>query len=120
MPLLQVAAFLVPMFYLSWQLTLCLAAVNVLMMGTEMLLLEPMHMVSRKLSTVNVGITSRLSDLLQGMEQARMYDGGRQTVREIKKLNHDYAKNQIKRLYIQHASNAAARALSFCVHLSFS
>ena len=98
MPLLQVAAFLVPMFYLSWQLTLCLAAVNVLMMGTEMLLLEPMHMVSRKLSTVNVGITSRLSDLLQGMEQARMYDGGRQTVGEIKKLNHDYAKKSNKKI----------------------
>lgn len=92
MPFLQVAAFLVPMFMLSWQLTLCLAAVNAVMMGVEMLLLNPMHRVSRELSGINTILTSRLSDLLQGMEQVRIYKGGSRTVEDFKTQNRAYAK----------------------------
>lgn len=98
MPFLQVAAFLVPMFLLSWQLTLCLAAVNAVMMGVEMLLLNPMHRVSRELSVINIGMTSCLSDLLQGMEQVRIYKGGNRTVGDFKKRNHDYAKKSNKNI----------------------
>ena len=35
MPFLQVVAYLVPMFLLSWQLTMCLLAVNSVMMAIE-------------------------------------------------------------------------------------
>lgn len=98
MPFLQVAAFLVPMFMLSWQLTLCLAAVNAVMMGVEMLLLNPMHRVSRELAEINTGLTSRLSDLLQGMEQVRIYKGGRCTIEEFKTRNRAYAKKSNKNI----------------------
>lgn len=49
-----------------------LMIVNVLMMDCELLLLNPMHRVSRELSGVNEEITSHLSDMLHGMEQVRM------------------------------------------------
>ena len=71
-PFLQVVVFLVPMLALSWQLTLCLAAVNGVMLAIDMLLVEPMRKVNCSLSTINSNMTQRLSDLLQGMEQARM------------------------------------------------
>lgn len=98
MPFLQVVTFLIPMFWLSWQLTLCLMAVNAVMMGVEMLLLNPMHSVSKELSTINSKMASRLSDLLQGMEQVRMYEGGHRTVEEFKIQNHAYAKKANKKI----------------------
>lgn len=98
MPFLEVVAFLVPMFLLSPQLTICLVAVNVVMMRVEMLLLNPMYRVNKELSTINTKMTSQLSDLLQGMEQVRMYESGYQTVEEFKILNHIYAKKTNKKI----------------------
>ncbi len=92
MPFLQVVAYLVPMFLLSWQLTLCLLAVNSVMMAIELLLLNPMHRVSRELSGVNTAMTNRLSDMLQGMEQVRTFRGGRGTVAKFGEENHRYEK----------------------------
>ena len=92
MPFLQVVAYLVPMFLLSWQLTLCLLAVNSVMMAIELLLLNPMHRISRELSGVSTAMTNRLSDMLQGMEQVRMFRGGRGTVAKFGEENHRYEK----------------------------
>ena len=92
MPFLQVVSYVIPMFLLSWQLTLCLLAVNSVMMAIELLLLNPMHCVSRELSGVNTAMTNRLSDMLQGMEQVRMYPGGRGTVAQFREENHHYEK----------------------------
>lgn len=92
MPFLQVVSYLIPMFLLSWQLTLCLLAVNSVMMAIELLLLNPMHRVSRELSGINTAMTNRLSDLLQGMEQVRMFSGGRGTVVQFREENHRYEK----------------------------
>lgn len=92
MPFLQVVAYLVPMFLLSWQLTLCLLAVNSVMMAIELLLLNPMHRVSRDLSGISTAMTNRLSDMLQGMEQVRMFRGGRGTVAKFWEENHRYEK----------------------------
>lgn len=99
MPFLQVVSYLVPMFCLSWQLTFCLVAVNALMMGIELLLLEPMHKVSKALSDINTNMTSRLSDLLQGMEQVRMYEGGRSTISGFQEQNHLYAGKSRKKIF---------------------
>ncbi len=101
MPFIQVVVFLIPMFLLSWQLTLCLVGVNAIMMGLEMMMLNPMHRVSTELSAINTKMTSRLSDLLQGMEQVRMYTSGYKTIDEFKTQNHCYAKKSNKMiLYI--------------------
>ncbi len=98
MPFIEVVSFLIPMFILSWQLTLCLVAVNAVMMGVELLLLNPMHKVSRELSEINAGMASRLSDLLQGMEQVRMYAGGRQTVSRFQEGNHKFGKKSNRKM----------------------
>lgn len=92
MPFLQVVAYLVPMFLLSRQLTMCLLAVNSVMMAIELLLLNPMHRISRELSGINTAMTNRLSDMLQGMEQVRMFSGGRGTVAKFREENHRYEK----------------------------
>lgn len=92
MPFLQVVVYLIPMFFLSWHLTLCLVAVNLVMLGGNMLLVKPMHKVSKDLSQCNGRMTSRLSDLLQGMEQVRMYQAGKGILKDFMKENKSYAK----------------------------
>lgn len=92
MPALQVAVFLVPMFILSWQLTLCLAAVNGIIIAIDMLMAEPMRKAGRALSETNSAMTQRLSDLLQGIEQARMYKAGQETVNAYLKENDTYVR----------------------------
>lgn len=98
MPFIQVIVLFVPMLALCWQLTLCLVAVNCLMIGIDMLFVDPMHKVSKELSGINGRITSYLSDLLQGMEQVRMYEAGQQTIQNLKHENRNYAKKYHKKI----------------------
>ena len=97
-PLLQVMVFVIPMFILSWKLTLCLIAVNLVMLLVNTLLVEPMSKVSKELSATNKTMTEKLSNLLQGMEQARMYSSGKNTVDEFEEQNEKYAKQSNKRI----------------------
>ena len=103
MPFLQVVAYLVPMFLLSWQLTMCLLAVNSVMMAIELLLLNPMHRISRELS----GCCREWSRC--GCFPA---DGGpwRSSGKRITVMR----KSMGARHYIPPAWRAAARALSYC------
>lgn len=91
-PLLQVVVYLVPMLILSWQITLCLVGVNLVMLAINGLMITPMRKVSKKLSNINSKMTERLSDLLQGMEQARMYKAGKVTVEDFLTENQNYKK----------------------------
>lgn len=92
MPFLQAVVFSIAMLIMSWQLTLCLVAVNCVSVAIDMFLVEPMRSVSRSLSGINSKMTQKLSDLLQGMEQARMYRAGRQTVQSYIKENDTYVR----------------------------
>lgn len=99
-PILQVIVYLVPMLLLSWQLTLCLVVVNLVMLLINGAFIKPMQKVAKTLSFTNGKMTEKLSNLLQGMEQARMYPAGRETVEEFVEQNHLYAKqNRRKILY---------------------
>ena len=99
-PLIQVTVFVVPMLILSWQITLCLVGVNVLMLFINALMIKPMRNNAKQLSAVNVKLTEKLSNLLQGMEQARMYTAGKHTIEEFEEQNIFYEKkNNRKILY---------------------
>lgn len=97
-PILQVVVFLVPMLILSWQITLCLIGVNLIMLLINGLLIEPIKKVSKELSKSNSTMTEKLSNLLQGMEQARMYGAGKNTVEEFVTENTVYAKKSNKKM----------------------
>lgn len=119
MPFLQVVAFLVPMLWLSWQLTLCLIVANTVMMGVELTLLNPMHKVSKSLSGINTKMTSCLSDLLQGMEQVRMYESGYQTINDFKNRNHEYAKESDKKILYTACLECSGRGFELLCSLVF-
>ena len=119
MPFIQVIVMLIPMLALCWQLTLCLVAVNCVMIGIDMLLVEPMHKVSKELSGINGRMTSRLSDLLQGMEQVRMYEAGKQTVQEFKNENRSYAQKSGKKILYTACLESVDRGFELLCSLVF-
>ncbi len=119
MPFIQVVVFLIPMFLLSWQLTLCLVGVSAIMMGLEMMMLNPMHRVSTELSAINTKMTSRLSDLLQGMEQVRMYASGYKTIDEFKTQNHCYAKKSNKMILYSACLESGGKGFELLCSLVF-
>lgn len=119
MPFLEVVVFLVPMFYLSWQVTLCLVAVNLLILGIDIFLAEPMRRVSQTLSRSSSIMTSRLSDLLQGMEQVRMYRAGKDILESFQKENQNYAKKYGRKTFLSACLESADRGFDLLCCLFF-
>lgn len=97
-PILYVIVYLIPMFALSWQITLCLIAVNTVMIGVDALIVKPLRRVTKQLSATNGRMTENLSNLLQGMEQARMYAAGKNTVSAFVKESETYAKQSNRKI----------------------
>lgn len=97
MPFMMVVVFLVPMFALSWQLTLCLVAVNTVLVGVTMVLTGPLKILSKKMSESNSIMTKHITDLIQGIIQVRMFEAGRKTVDRYNEEADVYAVKSDKR-----------------------
>lgn len=97
MPFIMVVVFLVPMFALSWQLTLCLVAVNAVLIGVTMVLTGPLKSLSKKMSESNSIMTKHITDLIQGIIQVRMFPAGRKTVDRYNEEADVYAVKSDKR-----------------------
>lgn len=99
MPLLELLVFIIPMLLLSWQVTLSLLAINITMFLINSILINPIKNISKVLSNTNAKMTEKLSDLLQGMEQARMFPSGKDSVKayinENEKYNNEFKKKNI-------------------------
>ena len=97
MPFMMVVVFLVPMFALSWQLTLCLVAVNTVLIGVTMVLTGPLKSLSKKMSESNSIMTKHITDLIQGIIQVRRFPAGRKTVDRYNEEADVYAVKSDKR-----------------------
>lgn len=97
MPFMMVVVFLVPMFALSWQLTLCLVAVNAVLIGVTMVLTGPLKSLSKKMSESNSIMTKHITDLIQGIIQVRMFEAGSKTVDRYNEEADVYAVKSDKR-----------------------
>lgn len=118
-PILQVTVFLIPMLLLSWQLTLCLISVNTVMFLTNGVFIKPMQKVAKTLSATNGKMTEKLSNLLQGMEQARMYAAGKKTVEEFVEQNHLYAKQSRRKIIYTACLESANSGFDLLCALAF-
>ena len=118
-PLLQVGVYLIPMVILSWQITLCLVAVNLVMLLINGLLIEPMRKASKELSATNARMTENLSNLLQGMEQTRMYKAGIQTRDAFLEQNRLYEKKSYKKMGYTAILESCSIGFEFLCSLAF-
>ena len=82
-PLLHVTVYLIPMLWLSWQVTFCLIGANLLLLMLNGVLIKPIQKNTKKLSKINQNMTERLSNMLQGMEQVRVYKAGQYAISEF-------------------------------------
>ena len=73
MPFLMTCFYLIPMFYLSWQVTLCLFGASAALLVVNSLFVGPMQRISKEMSTTNVSVTERISTILSGMEQIKIF-----------------------------------------------
>ncbi len=73
MPFLMMSFYLIAMLLLSWQVTLCLFGASAALFVVNGLFIGPMQRLSRKMSTTNVSITERISNILSGMEQIKIF-----------------------------------------------
>lgn len=119
MPFLEVVVYLVPMVILSPQLTVCLVGVNIAMLLFNMVLAEPLRKVSRELSELNSSMTRKLSDILQGMEQIRMFAHGRETIQEYIQLSWRYARRSDRRILVSSGLESANRGFDLLCSLIF-
>lgn len=118
-PILQVVVYLVPMMVLSWQITLCLVGVNLLMLLINGVFIKPMKRVAEDLAATNGKMTEKLSNLLQGMEQARMYAAGKHTVAEFAEQNKLYARKSNRKIFYTACLESANNGFDLLCALAF-
>ena len=118
-PILQVTVYLIPMMILSPQITLCLIGVNLIMLLINGLLIGPIRKVSGELSRTNSKMTEKMSNLLQGMEQARMYRAGVQTVDEFVSENETYVKQNDKKIIYTAVLESCSNGFDLLCALAF-
>ncbi len=94
MPCLMVSCYLIPMLYLNWQVTLCLFGASASLLFLNTMFVVPMQSMSQKLSGTHSSLTERLSNLLAGMEQVKIFGLQKVMVDEYVDANERFRKGQ--------------------------
>ena len=88
--------YFIPMFYYSPQLTFCLLAVSLLSFVGNSLFLKPMKEAGSKLAGKNSTMTENLTNILAGMEVAKMFPVGKCMLKDYQESNEVYSNIQKK------------------------
>lgn len=78
---------LVPMFYYSWRLTLCLLLVSGLSLLGNSLLAPSLKRLGSRLSECSAGLTEKLTNLLSGMEMIKLLPGRGELLADYREAN---------------------------------
>ena len=119
MPFVEVIVFLVPMLIMGWQLTLCLVGINIVMIFVALLFTEPLSKASKRISKSNSILTQKITDLLQGIEQVKMYAAGKSTVIKFQDESEKYASVSDKRNLISSILECSNKGFDFICSLLF-
>lgn len=82
--------YLIPMFYFSWELTLCMVGVSLLALGANSLFARPMKSTGMALSEKNRKVLEKLTDILSGMELIRIFPVGTKLSAEYEAAGGEY------------------------------
>lgn len=88
--------YLIPMFYFSWELTLCLIAVSLAAIGVNSLFAKPMKVAGGRLSDENSKMVEKLTNILSGMELIKIFPVSKRLSREYQEENCQYFEVQSK------------------------
>ncbi|MBD5445072.1 MAG: ABC transporter ATP-binding protein [Lachnospiraceae bacterium] len=96
MPFLMMSFYLIAMFLLSWQVTICLFGASAALFVINRLFIEPMQRVSRKMSAINVSVTESISNIISGMELIKIFSLKSKLVEQYMEDNEKYRREQNK------------------------
>ena len=94
MPFLMMSFYLIAMFLLNWQVTICLFGASAALFVINRLFIEPMQRVSRKMSAINVSVTESISNIISGMELIKIFSLKSKMVEQYMEDNEKYRKEQ--------------------------
>lgn len=88
--ILSTVIYLIPMFYFSWELTLCMFGVSLLALGINSLFARPMKSTGIALSEKNRMMLEKLTDILAGMELIKIFPAGPKLSAEYETAGREY------------------------------
>lgn len=94
--IISAVVYLVPMFYFSWQLTLCLLVISMVSFVVNMRFMAPMKQAGGRLSKQNGVMTEKLTNILAGMELTKIFPAGKKLFDDYDTANKECYKIQIK------------------------
>lgn len=103
--------YLIPMFYFSWELTLCLIAVCLLAFVVNSLFAAPMKTAGKSLSDKNSKMLEKLTNILAGMELIKIFPVSSKLSKEYETANREY-------FHIQKKTNRLSAGLE-CLNCLF-
>lgn len=96
MPFIMTVCYLVPMFWLNWQVTLCLFLCTAASFIVNAVFVGPMRKLSGKMSLTHISLTEKISDILSGMEQIKIFGLQEKMTCGYADSNREYKKQQRK------------------------
>lgn len=87
---LSAIMYLIPMFYFSWELTLCMAGISLAAFAGNSLFAKPMKEAGRRLSDKNKKMLEKLTSILSGMELIKIFPVGTKLAEEYEDANREY------------------------------
>lgn len=87
---LSTIMYLIPMFYFSWELTLCMVGISLAAFAGNSLFAKPMKEAGRRLSDKNKKMLEKLTSILSGMELIKIFPVGTKLTEEYENANREY------------------------------
>lgn len=88
--------YLIPMFYYSVEMTLCLLAVSFLSFVINSKFTGPMRRIGGEASKKNSVMTEKLTNILSGMELTKIFSAGEKLIRDYDQTNEEFSRVQRK------------------------
>lgn len=82
--------YLIPMFYFSWELTLCLIGISLFDFGINTFFANPIKTAGKQLSDKNHKMLEKLTSILSGMELIKIFPVRSRLSKEYENANKEY------------------------------
>ncbi|MBP3889003.1 MAG: ABC transporter ATP-binding protein [Cellulosilyticum sp.] len=96
MPILMTIVCIIPMFCLSFQVTIGLLGLNIVLLSINMLMVRPMKKVGKQEALASKDLTTKITNILQGIETLKIFSAKETIIREYDEANKQYSKVQKK------------------------
>lgn len=94
--IISAVVYLIPMFYFSWQLTLCLLVISAAAFLVNTAFAAPMKNAGGRLSKQNGVMTEKITNILAGMELTKIFPAGKKLLCDYGEANGKMYETQVK------------------------